>query len=95
MVAKETRKIKIGILNESKLLPCSEAVRRAMRIAEKALSDIGYQLVQFNIDDEFWTRGKDFVMGMISNGTAPPMLDEFKNECETMLKPIENSLMMQ
>jgi hypothetical protein len=33
-------------------------------------------------------------MGMVTNGGAPAMLDDFENECETMLKPIEKSIMI-
>ena len=91
---KDTKKIKIGILNESSHIPVSQSVKRAMLIAEKALGDIGYQIVRFNIDDEFWTKGREFFMGMAANGTTPPMVDDFKRECETMLKPLERTLII-
>ena len=33
-------------------------------------------------------------MGMVTNGGAPAMLDDFENECETMLKPLERTLII-
>ena len=93
-VSTDPKKIKIGILNESSLIPVSQSVKRAMVIAEKALGDLGYQIVQFNIDEDFWTRGREFFMGMAANGNSPPMIDDFKTECETMLKPLERTLII-
>lgn len=33
-------------------------------------------------------------MAMVTNGNAPGMVEDFENECETMLKPLENTLMI-
>jgi len=45
---------KIGILRESEFLPCSKAVKRAMKIAEKALKDLGYDVVEIVFPKEMW-----------------------------------------
>lgn len=41
-----------------------------------------------------WRKSVDFMMGMVANGSAKYMLEDFAIECETMLKPIENSAMI-
>lgn len=33
------------MLKESEFLPCSKSVRRALKITEKALQDLGYEVV--------------------------------------------------
>jgi hypothetical protein len=33
-------------------------------------------------------------MGMVTNGGAPAMVQDFEDECETMLKPLEKTLMI-
>ena len=41
-------KIKIGILKESSFLPCSASVKRAIKLAEKAVRDLGYDVVEYS-----------------------------------------------
>lgn len=51
-------------------------------------------MVPFYFEEDVYTQARDFFMGMVTNGSGPPMLEDFRNECETMLKPIENSIMI-
>lgn len=51
-------------------------------------------MVPFVLEDEMFRKSVDFMFGMVTNGSTRGMLDDFANECETMLKPLENSLMI-
>ena len=42
---KPKKQIKIGVIEESPLFPCSESVKRTMKLAQKALEDMGYEVV--------------------------------------------------
>ena len=58
------------------------------------MTKLGYEVVPFKIEDDMWRKSVDFMMGMVANGSAKYMLEDFADECETMLKPIENSAMI-
>ena len=36
------RKTKVAVLQESSFLPCTDSVKRAIKLTEKALRDLGY-----------------------------------------------------
>ena len=41
-ISNSKKNLKVGILNDSPLFPCSDAVKRAMKLTETALIDLGY-----------------------------------------------------
>ena len=43
------KKIKIGVLSNSSFLEVSDSVKRAMKMAEMALTKIGFEVVHVNI----------------------------------------------
>jgi hypothetical protein len=51
-------------------------------------------VVPFYFEEDIYTQARDFFMAMVTNGNAPGMVEDFENECETMLKPLENTLMI-
>lgn len=65
-----------------------------MRITKKALEDLGYDVMPFVLEDNMWRKPVDFMMGMVTNGSAKAMLEDFDTECEQMLKPLENTAMI-
>ena len=65
-----------------------------MSEAEEGLRQCGYDVVPFYFEEEVYTQARDFFMGMVTNGGVPAMLKDFEDECETMLKPIEKSIMI-
>ena len=88
--------VKIGILEESPFLPCTEAVKRAMKITKQALKDLGYNVVPFFLTDEVWDNARDLIASMMANGTCPGIFEEMQNESETIpdvLQPMWEMLM--
>ena len=66
-VQEEPQNIKIGMLEESKFLPLSESAKRAMKMTEDALKELGYQVVPFSLDEMTWRQANDFYVGLTSN----------------------------
>ena len=60
-------KIKIGILQESINLPLSDATKRAIKITENKLRELGYLVVPFFLTDEVWQQARDFQMLIMGN----------------------------
>ena len=85
-------KIKIGILKESTFLPCSKAVKRAMKITEKALQDLGYEVVEIAFPQEIWEQGRNLIVSMLLNGPAPQVMKDFLNTGEALLPPIRDTI---
>ena len=81
-------------MQESSFLPCSNSIKRAVKITTDALVDLGYDVVPFVLDDESFRKPVDFMFGMSTNGISGGLLDDFEKECETMLKPLEATLMI-
>ena len=59
-----------------------------MKLTEQALKDLGYEVVPFVLPEETWEKGRNFLIGMLSNGAAPNMLKDFLKEGEALLKPM-------
>ena len=57
-------------------------------MTEKALKDLGYEVIPFFLREETWDKGRNFLIGMLSNGSAPSMLNDFLKEGEALLKPM-------
>jgi Asp-tRNA(Asn)/Glu-tRNA(Gln) amidotransferase A subunit family amidase len=92
-VQNNKNKIKIGVLQESGFLPCSNSVKRAMKLTEKALQDLGYEVVPFVIPEKSWDDSRNYLIGMLCNA-ALPMIRDFKREGEAMLKPLAGNTMI-
>jgi len=39
-----------------------------MKLSEKALIELGYDVVPFKFEDKIWRDGTDYFMGIIANG---------------------------
>ena len=59
-----------------------------MKLTEKALLDLGYDVVSFRLEDEEWREATDYLMSIIANGSGSAMIKEFEVEGETILTPL-------
>ena len=85
MVGEEGRnQIKIGILQESISLPLSDATKRAIKITELKLRELGYLVVPFFLTDEVWQQARDFQMLLMANSYLKNLFTEAENECESL-----------
>lgn len=78
-------KIKIGILKESSFLPCSASVKRAMKLAEKAARDLGYDVVEYSYPAEVWRESTDLFIGIMANGDVPTLIEDLDDVGESWL----------
>ena len=76
--------IKIGILQESINLPLSDASKRAIKITEQKLRELGYLVVPFFLTDEVWQQARDFHMLLMANTYLKNLFTEAENECESL-----------
>ena len=83
---------KIGILKESAFLPCSASVKRAMKLTEAALTELGYEVVPFSLDETTWRQAADFYVGMLTNGGVLDSIKDLEETCETLLPPLEKNI---
>ena len=92
-MAPENRKaIKIGIANyHTKLCPTT-SVRRAVQITRKALEDLGYEVVDFDISSDVLQEYRDTFFAMAANGPAQTVIRDTKEACETMLSSLKNNM---
>ena len=51
-------------------MPVTNAVKRALAITEKALKDLGYEVVPFKMEANEWKKYRDIMFGMLVNGSA-------------------------
>ena len=70
--------VKIGILEESPFLPCTEPVKRAINIVKKGLREMGYNVVPFFLTDEVWDNARDLMAAMTANGICPGIFEEIE-----------------
>jgi len=63
-------------------MPCSAAVKRAMKMTEKAFTDLGYECVPFFLTKEVWDEARDLCFGLVANGPAPSAFKELMDSCE-------------
>jgi Asp-tRNA(Asn)/Glu-tRNA(Gln) amidotransferase A subunit family amidase len=63
-----------------------------MKITEKALRDLGYEVVDIEFPQETWEQGRNLLIGMLCNGGAPAMMKDFLNTGEKLLPPIRNTV---
>ena len=76
---------------ESAFLPMSDACKRALKMTEKALLELGYNVVPFYIEPEEFKEARDIFMSFVANGMTPGMLRDIENECETLMKPLKDT----
>lgn len=65
-----------------------------MQKAEHALTDLGYEVVPYEMNKEKWEKLRELMMGLVANGPGNFIYNGFVNECETILKPLQNSGMI-
>lgn len=90
-VLSDSKKTRVGFLKESPLFPCSESVRRAMKIAKKALVDYGFEVVNFELTDDEWREATDYFMGIVGNGSGRDMIEEYEESGETIMAPLKKN----
>jgi Asp-tRNA(Asn)/Glu-tRNA(Gln) amidotransferase A subunit family amidase len=78
-------KIRVGYLESLQSIPCSESMKRAMRLSKKALEDAGYEIVPIDIPIDELLEHRDVFIGLISNAYMGPMLARLEEEAETEL----------
>ena len=57
----------------------SDAVRRAVKETEKALRQLGYNVVPFFLTDEVWDLGRELEMAITANGIISDLMEEVKD----------------
>ena len=60
-------------------MPTSDAVRRAVKETEKALRELGYNVVPFFLTDEVWDLGRELEMAITANGIISDLMEEVKD----------------
>ena len=75
-------------------MPVSLSIKRAINLTKNALLKAGYEVEEFDISPEDWRAATDFFMGMVANGNAPLMIEDFAKEGEAFMKPLENNKMI-
>lgn len=56
------------------MLPVSASVKRAMKEAQTALEQFGFEVVPFTLTAEEWQKGRDYMQGIMTNGVMPEAL---------------------
>lgn len=84
----EPSKMKIGVLDESYFLKCSESVKRSMKMTSDVLKNAGYELVPFSFTNEEWDEARKFYIGLLVNGIGPPILDSIVNNNEPLMNHV-------
>jgi hypothetical protein len=69
-------------------MPVSDAVRRAVKIAEDALIRLGYEVIHLNINEELYQKTIACFWTLLSNGTIGQLNNDFKQEAE----PLSNAI---
>ena len=57
----------------------SDAVRRAVKETERALRELGYNVVPFFLTDEVWDLGRELEMAITANGIISDLMEEVKD----------------
>ena len=57
---KKAKNLKIGIFEETELLPVSNSVKRAMKLAISSLEAKGYKTVKFPISSDMFDFARDY-----------------------------------
>jgi len=56
-----------------------------MKMGEKALVELGYQVVPFKIKEEHWRKCRHFFIGLCANGPINEILSELMDSGESVL----------
>ena len=65
-----------------------------MKIAEQNLKTIGYDVVPIKFDQKVFEDARTAFMGCVAQGFSAGTAKDFFRECETMLKPLQNNIMI-
>lgn len=65
-------------------MPVTDAVKRGIKLAKKALEEQGYQVVDVDITPEEFTRGRNTLLGYVSTGSIPGLLRDWRKSGETL-----------
>lgn len=84
-------KHKIGILAECSFLPVSDDVKRALKIAEKALIDLGYEVVHVKYEDDLWRQSLDSFASIIGNGAGKAIMRDFEKNAEPVIPSVKSN----
>lgn len=85
-VIEEKRNLKIGLISEMPHLPVCPATKRAMLMTKKALEEAGYEVVEVNINEIDYERGRDSIIGMITQFYVKYLDEDFTLSGERLLQ---------
>lgn len=89
-------KIRVGILTEIDFLPVCPTVKRAIQITRQALVDAGYDVVDHHIDASDYAEAKNYIIGMVSNGTVKHLIKDWNRQGERVQMDMKlNSILLQ
>ena len=88
-------KIRVGILAEIDFLPVCPTVSRAIQITRQALIEAGFEVVEHKIDAEDFMKAKNFLIGMVANGTIKHLVRDWNNQGERVQMDMKlNSILL-
>lgn len=82
---------RIGILAENENLPISNGIKRALKITEQALRDLGYEVVEVKLDRSVWKAYMDVYAQIIGNGAAKVLKAEFEANEEPLVPSMKGA----
>jgi hypothetical protein len=65
-----------------------------MKIAEKKLIELGYDVVQVNFTDEEWRAGTDYFFSIVANGPGLLIAEEFDEVGEPQMPTMKKNGML-
>lgn len=87
--SQDRRQIKIGILQESSHLPYSDAVKRAIGVAEKGIRDLGFTPVPFFLTEDVWTQAREFAQCLQTNCMNDQLFELLEKSHERPIEEVE------
>lgn len=60
-------------------MPVSDSVKRAMKLSEDSLKELGYEVVPFVISKEMWKEFREIFMSLIANGPSKNIMKDINS----------------
>mmetsp|Transcript_16028 Transcript_16028/g.24875 ORF Transcript_16028/g.24875 Transcript_16028/m.24875 type:complete len:479 (+) Transcript_16028:495-1931(+) len=76
-------KIKVGLHYGNTMMPVSKSVRRALDLAKDKLTDLGYEVVPFEITEDMYKNCRDILLTIIANGVFDNTVNDIENAYES------------
>ena len=84
--------MKVGMVTLDPFMPVTNSVKRALKMTEQALKEMGYEVVPFLITADEWRNYRDLLVGMFANGSALRQAYDLINSGETILPPLMKNI---